>query len=215
MKKIIIILVAVVAVIATWKLLWYKRSTCDPPRKKLTISTIETGIFTEYLPAAGEVIYDSLSDSLLVTAEIDQLYLKRISVGLKATTLYENKLYELKIKKIINELKNDGFKVILQFDSLISGSPKRLRLRIETNKPITATLLGVGGFYADTQGGWVFVVENNHAVKRMVKIGRKNTEAFEVLEGLKPGEKVITSSYLGFADRDSITIDEIQKIIDH
>jgi len=77
-----------------------------------------------------------------------------------------------------------------------------LRLRIELGQPSQELLLPMGGFYKDTGGNWVFILEgNDHAVRRNVKLGRKmGSEYFEVLEGLKPGDQVITSSYENFGD---------------
>jgi HlyD family secretion protein len=68
-------------------------------------------------------------------------------------------------------------------------------------------LLPVGGFYKDTGGNWVYVLEEgNRAVKRDIKLGRKNPEHFEVLEGLKPGEQVITSSYENFGNNEVLIL---------
>jgi HlyD family secretion protein len=59
-----------------------------------------------------------------------------------------------------------------------------------------------GGFYTSTGGNWVFLVEpgGRTAIKHMVKLGRYNTDTFEVLEGLEAGDEVVTSSYESFGD---------------
>jgi HlyD family secretion protein len=76
-----------------------------------------------------------------------------------------------------------------------------LRLRIELGQSSEELLLPVGGFYKDTGGNWVYVLDGEgRAVKRTIRLGRKNTEHFEVLEGLEPGDRVITSSYENFGD---------------
>ena len=84
-----------------------------------------------------------------------------------------------------------------------------MRLRIELGQSSEELLLPVGGFYKDTGGNWVFVVEEDggRAVRRDIKLGRKNTENFEVLEGLKPGDKVITSSYENFGNNEVLILD--------
>ena len=82
-----------------------------------------------------------------------------------------------------------------------------LRLRIELGQSSEELLLPVGGFYKDTGGNWVYVLEDgNRAVRRDVKLGRKNTENFEVLEGLQPGDKVITSSYENFGNNEVLIL---------
>jgi HlyD family secretion protein len=83
-----------------------------------------------------------------------------------------------------------------------------LRLRIELGQSSEELLLPVGGFYKDTGGNWVFVMDGEgRAVRRDIKLGRKNTEHFEVLEGLQPGDKVITSSYENFGDSEVLLLD--------
>jgi HlyD family secretion protein len=84
-----------------------------------------------------------------------------------------------------------------------------LRLRIELGQSSEELLLPVGGFYKDTGGNWVYVLEEggNQAVKRNVKLGRKNTENFEILEGLQPGDRVITSSYENFGNNEVLILD--------
>jgi HlyD family secretion protein len=83
-----------------------------------------------------------------------------------------------------------------------------LRLRIELGQSSEELLLPVGGFYKDTGGNWVFVVEDdNRAVRRDIKLGRKmGSEYFEVLEGLEPGDKVITSSYENFGNNEVLLL---------
>jgi HlyD family secretion protein len=81
-------------------------------------------------------------------------------------------------------------------------------LRIELGQSSEELLLPVGGFYKDTGGNWVYVLEadGNRAVRRNVKLGRKNTEHFEILEGLQPGDRVITSSYENFGNNEVLLL---------
>jgi HlyD family secretion protein len=82
-----------------------------------------------------------------------------------------------------------------------------LRLRIELGQSSEELLLPVGGFYKDTGGNWVFVLDGSgQAVRRDIKLGRKNTENYEVLEGLEPGDRVITSSYENFGNNEVLVL---------
>lgn len=149
--------------------------------------------------------------SYKVKVPIDELYLPRISEGLKATTTFNNKDYELEIKYIYPGVTNGRFDVDMLFVGAIPPGIRRglsLRLRIELGQSSEELLLPVGGFYKDTGGNWVFVVEDgNRAVKREIKLGRKmGSEYFEVLEGLKPGDKVITSSYENFGNNEVLLL---------
>lgn len=150
--------------------------------------------------------------SFKVRVEIDEIYLPRIQTGLRATTTYNNKDYVLSITYIYPDVAAGGrFAVDMNFVGETPPGIRRgqsLRLRIELGQSSEELLLAVGGFYKDTGGNWVFVLEEggNRAVKRQVKLGRKNTENFEVLEGLQPGDKVITSSYENFGNNEVLIL---------
>src|SRR5579871_5084563 len=148
-----------------------------------------------------------------VRVPIDELYLPKISVGLPASTDLAGKTYNLEIKYIYPNVTNGRFEVDMDFVGETPQGIRRgqsLRLRIELGQPSEELLLPMGGFYKDTGGNWVFLVEpgTNRAVKREVKLGRKmGSEYFEVLEGLKPGDQVITSSYENFGNNEVLILD--------
>lgn len=149
--------------------------------------------------------------SYKVRVEIDELYYPRISQGLNATTSYNNNDYKLQITYIYPTIQNGRFTVDMAFVGETPQGIRRgqsLRLRIELGQSSEELLLPVGGFYKDTGGNWVFVVDGdgNRAVRRNVKLGRKNSENFEVLEGLQPGDRVITSSYENFGNNEVLVL---------
>lgn len=149
--------------------------------------------------------------SYKVRVPIDELYLPKISTGLPATTSFNNKDYKLLITYIYPNIVNGRFEVDMNFDGETPQGIRvgqSLRLRIELGQASEELLLPVGGFYKDTGGNWVFVLSSdNKAVRRDIKLGRKNTENFEVLEGLKPGDRVITSSYENFGNNEVLILD--------
>jgi HlyD family secretion protein len=148
--------------------------------------------------------------SYKVRVPIDELYLPKISVGLPSTTSFAGKDYRLVITYIYPTIQNGRFEVDMNFDGETPQGIRRgqsLRLRIELGQASEELLLPVGGFYKDTGGNWVFVLDSDDkAVRRSIKLGRKNTENFEVLEGLKPGDRVITSSYENFGNNEVLIL---------
>jgi len=88
------------------------------------------------------------------------------------------------------------------------GQTMQLRLQLGDNS--SAILIPNGSFYQETGGNWIFVVsaDGSEAIKRSVKLGRRNTEFIEVLDGLEPGEKVITSPYTSYVGMDRLTLNE-------
>ncbi len=150
--------------------------------------------------------------SFKVRVPIDELYLPKISVGLPATTDFAGKTYQLSITYIYPNITNGRFEVDMNFVGETPQGIRRgqsLRMRVELGQPSEELLLPIGGFYKDTGGNWVFIMDGEgKAVKRDVKLGRKmGSEFFEVLEGLKPGDRVITSSYENFGDNEVLLLD--------
>ncbi len=147
-----------------------------------------------------------------VRVPIDELYLPRISSGLHASTDVAGKSYELEIAYIYPNIVSGRFEVDMTFvaekpDGLRRG--QSLRMRIELGQPSQELLLPMGGFYKDTGGNWVFILDGETtAVRRNIKLGRKmGSEYFEVLEGLLPGDKVITSSYENFGNNEVLILE--------
>jgi len=148
--------------------------------------------------------------SYKVRVPIDELYLPRISTGLHATTDFAGKSYSLVITYIYPTITNGRFEVDMDFEGETPSGIRKgqsLRLRIELGQSSEELLLPVGGFYKDTGGNWVYVLDSeNRAVKRDIKLGRKSPDYFEVLEGLKPGDRVITSSYENFGNNEVLLL---------
>ncbi|MDM8159176.1 efflux RND transporter periplasmic adaptor subunit [Labilibaculum sp. K2S] len=144
-----------------------------------------------------------------VSAEVDEHYIDRVRRDLSASLQRNDQEFILKAKKVYPEVRDGRFKVDLIFDG---KSPDNLRtgqtyhIKLELGQAVEATLLARGGFFQSTGGQWVFVLDESgrFATKRNIKIGRQNSQYFEVLEGLQTGEKVITSSYDTFGDNERI-----------
>ncbi len=150
--------------------------------------------------------------SFKVRVPIDELYLPKISAGLPATTDFAGKTYRLSITYIYPTIQNGRFEVDMNFEGETPQGIRRgqsLRMRVELGQPSEELLLPIGGFYKDTGGNWVFILDGEgKAVKRDVKLGRKmGSEFFEVLEGLKPGDQVITSSYENFGNNEVLLLE--------
>jgi HlyD family secretion protein len=142
---------------------------------------------------------------------IDEHYVSRIFVGLGGSFEFNGKDNPLTITRIYPEVKNGRFEVDMNFPK---GTPEGIKrgqstpIRLELGKAEKAVLLPVGGFFSDTGGNWVYVLDNSgkRAIKRNITLGRKNPEYYEVLEGLQTGEKVITSSYANFGDKEVLEL---------
>jgi HlyD family secretion protein len=175
-----------------------------PVRGLLSSMNVEVGSNINQGQNIGQI--DDL-DGFKMRVGIDEHYISRIFVGLAGNMDFDGKPYGLEIVKIYPEVRSGRFEVDMRFTN---GAPERIKrgqsapIRLQLGQPSKAILLPVGGFFSDTGGNWVYVVgkDGNRAVKKNITLGRKNPEYYEVLEGLQPGEKVITSSYENFGDNE-------------
>ena len=142
-----------------------------------------------------------------VEAQIDEHYIDRVIAGLEATFERQGETYSTVIRKVYPEVRDGKFKADFKFDgeqpdNIRSGQTYYLNLQL--GQPEEAVIIPRGTFYQKTGGKWIYVVnkEGTKAVKREIRIGRQNPQYYEVLEGLEPGEKVITSGYETYGDSD-------------
>lgn len=140
-----------------------------------------------------------------IRAEIDEHYISRVVSGQEGTLNYRDKAFDLEIKKVYTQVTNGRFQVDLEFkdeapESLRRGQTFQIRLALSQEKE--AILIPKGGFFQQTGGNWIFKLSENGdiAYKTPIQLGSQNSEYYEVLDGIQPGDKVITSSYANFGD---------------
>ena len=149
-----------------------------------------------------------------VEAEIDEHYINRVAEGKVGNFNLPGKsdeIHELVVKKIYPEVREGRFRVDLFFTGKEPAGIKRgmsLHIKLQLSEASEAILLARGGFYQTTGGNWAYVLDKSgdYAVKKTIRLGRQNPQFFEVLEGLNPGEKVITSSYENFGDMERLVL---------
>lgn len=151
-------------------------------------------------------------DSFKVRVRIDELYLPRIDFGQIGTLDFNSNNYRLKITKIYPTITDGRFEVDMEFDGVSPNGIKRgqsLRIRLELGNPGKALLVNTGGFYQNTGGNWIYLLKDDgeRAVKQSIRLGRKNPEYYEILEGLETGDQVITSGYDNFGDNEVLVLE--------
>ena len=142
-----------------------------------------------------------------VEAQIDEHYIDRVVAGLEATFERQGETFATSIRKVYPEVREGKFQADFKFEG---QQPENIRsgqtyyLNLQLGQPEEAVIIPRGTFYQKTGGKWIYVVskDGNKAVKREIRIGRQNPQYYEVLEGLEPGEKVITSGYDTYGDSD-------------
>lgn len=146
-----------------------------------------------------------------VQALIDEHYIDRINTGLTATFERQDNRYEMQLRKVYPEVRNGQFKADFRFSGEV---PENIRsgqtyyLNLQLGQPTQAVIIPRGSFFQRTGGKWIYVLDEKgeKAHKREIKIGRQNPQYYEIIEGLRDGEKVITSSYDNFGDNDVLIL---------
>ena len=150
--------------------------------------------------------------SYKIEAQFDEHYIDRITTGLEADFERQNENFRAVIRKVYPEVRDGKFKADFKFsgeqpDNIRSGQTYYMNLQL--GQPEKAILIPRGSFYQNTGGQWIYVISKNgkEAYKREIRIGRQNPQYYEVVDGLKPGDKVITSSYDNFGNNERLVLD--------
>jgi HlyD family secretion protein len=181
-----------------------------PVSGKLSGMDVEVG---QSIQRGGRLGQIDDPDSFKLRVEVDEFYLGRVGIGQAAQIERGGKHYELTVSKIYPQVNNGQFEIDLLFDDAEPTDIRRgqtLQARLTLGDSNTALIIPNGTFFQDTGGNWMFVLDESgtQAVKRTVRLGRRNSEHIEVLEGLEVGEKVITSPYSSFKEMDRLTLSE-------
>ncbi|KZN34200.1 hypothetical protein N480_21590 [Pseudoalteromonas luteoviolacea S2607] len=151
-------------------------------------------------------------DSFKIVAEVGSFYVSKVKEGVKGSIDYQGKSYKLSVDRVYPEIVNGTFKVDLAFvdpqpEDITSG--QNFIVKLELSEPVSSLMVSNGAYYQDTGGKWVFVLdpETNTAVKRNVKLGRKNDKYVEVISGLAVNEKIISSSYSNFLNSEKVILE--------
>ncbi len=149
--------------------------------------------------------------SYKVTAQIDEHYIDRVKTQLDGTLERQSNKFNLTVRRVYPEVRNGTFKIDMIFrdtmpDNIRTGQTYYISLQL--GQPKVSVLVPIGGFFQETGGQWIFVLDPSEtfATKRNISIGRKNPKYYEVLEGLKPGEKVIVSGYETFGKNEKLIL---------
>lgn len=150
-------------------------------------------------------------DDYKVRVAMDEYHLSSISTGLIGTVEHSGKTYKLEITKVYPVVEDGEFQVDMEFRGKAPSNLRRgqtLRIRLEMGGASQSLIVDRGSFYQSTGGDWVYKISDDgqRAVRQQVEIGRQNPEYFEVLSGLKAGDKIITSSYSNFGENKELII---------
>lgn len=180
-----------------------------PMDGQLTALDAEVGQSKTQGAVLGQV---NSADRFKLSAQVDEFYLGRVIVGQEARFAIGDHDYRAHVSKVYPQVAGGTFKTDFYF---VGAAPPGIHvgeavdMKVELGGATHAVMLPNGPFYQDTGGNWVFVVtpDERSAVRRNVRLGRRNADYVEVLDGLKPGERVIISGYEAYQKMDRIVFD--------
>lgn len=153
----------------------------------------------------------SVLEDYKVTAQIDEHYIDRVKKDLRSTLERQGNDFDLKVQKVYPDVKGGQFKTDLIF---VSEKPDNIRtgqtyhINLQLGESDSSVLIPRGAFYQSTGGQWIFVVtpDGTEAYRRPIRIGKQNPKYYQVVEGLEPGERVITSGYEMFGNNERLIL---------
>jgi len=154
----------------------------------------------------GEI---DVQEGFKVTANVDEHYINRITKGLTAIFTFDDKEYKAVINKVLPQVTNGQFKIEMAFEGNIPSGIKQgqtIQMRLSLSKKEKTLMVKNGSFYSKTGGSWIYVLKNNEAIKRNIKLGRQNPDYYEVTGGLNEGDIVLISSYENYGNVDELIL---------
>ena len=181
-----------------------------PADGQLSGMSLEPGLRVGAGSAIGDV---KRMDAFRMKLSINEYYIDKVDVGCPATITYEKKTYPMEVSGTVPEIKSGSFDIYLVFTDSIPDNArigKSYQARIELGGQAQSVIVPKGNFYNYTHGQWVFRLneQGTRAVRVPVSIGRQNPRQYEVLEGLNPGDVIITTGYDRIADADEVVLEK-------
>ncbi|HEV2702363.1 MAG TPA: efflux RND transporter periplasmic adaptor subunit [Steroidobacteraceae bacterium] len=183
-----------------------------PMDGQLTALDAEVGESKAQGAVLGQV---NSADRFKLTAQVDEYYLGHMSVGLESLFSIGAQGFKAKIAKVYPQVINGTFKVDLHFEGAAPPAihvGQAIDLKLELGGASQALIVANGPFYQDTGGNWAFVVspDGRHAERRNIRLGRRNPDYVEVVDGLKSGERILVSGYEGFQKMDRVEFEKAE-----
>ena len=179
-----------------------------PVSGKLTALNVELGESKSRGQRLGQV--DNLA-SFKVTAFVDEFYIARLEIGQQAKSNIADADYPMLVSKIYSQVSNGQFEIELKFQSALPENIRRgqtIQMKLQLGDGNNVMVIEKGSFVQDTGGNWAFVLneQGDKAIKTSIQSGKSNPEYIEIISGLSLGDKIVTSSYAGFKDKQTLIL---------
>jgi len=187
-------------------------------KKNFLITAPASGNLTSFEPILGKTYQSGESIGKIdvmkgykLVADVDEFYLEKVAVGQKGQVDYKGQMMEVSLIKVLPEVKGGRFQVELAFagkDQMVLQQGLSFGVKLTLSEKEKVLVIPKGQFYSETGGQWVFSIKGNEAARQPIKIGRENPDYYEVLSGLKSGDRVVTSSYSDYKDVEILKLEK-------
>ena len=177
-----------------------------PVAGRLTAFTLQPGQTLKSGDPVGQI--DSEGQWKL-TADVDQYYLGRVRTGLAATADLDGRSYPMAVLKVLPQVTEGRFRIELAFrgaapTGLNRGQTLDVRLVLGADRP---AVVAPSGGWLDAGGTTAFVLDGDaRAVRRAIVTGRRNPDQVEIVSGLAPGERIVTTALNTYAPFQTLLI---------
>jgi HlyD family secretion protein len=172
-----------------------------PVAGRLTDFTLQPG---QSLKAGDQVGQIDSEGAYKLTADVDEYYLGRVTAGQPATADFDGHAVALTVSRVLPQVANGRFRVELTFNKppnigLHRGESTDVRITLGDTQ--LALVAPNGAWLEEGGGSFAFVLDGggHRADRRPITVGRRNPQQVEITSGLHPGDRVVTSSYDGYA----------------
>ncbi len=177
-----------------------------PVGGRLTAFTLQPGQTLRSGDPVGQI--DSEGQWKL-TADVDQFYLGRVRTGLGASADLDGRSYPMTVLKVLPQVTAGRFRVELAFRgtppaALNRGQTLDVRLVLGADRP---AVVAPSGGWLDAGGTTAFVLDGDaKAVRRAIVTARRNPDQVEIVSGLAPGDRIVTTALTAYAPFQTLLI---------
>jgi HlyD family secretion protein len=146
---------------------------------------------------------------LEVELEVPESFAADLGIGMTAEISINGVVTKGKLSAISPEVVKNQVLARVRFDGTQPAGlrqSQRVSARLLIEERPNVLMVARGPFVESEGGRFVYVVENNIAVRRPYKLGATSISAVEIIEGLKEGDKIVVAGTDQFENAEKISL---------
>src|ERR1700754_1047438 len=147
--------------------------------------------------------------ALEVEMKVPESFARDLAIGMPGEISGNAKVWAGKVSAISPEVVNGEVAARLRFDGATPSQlrqSQRLSVRVLLDKRDNVLTVQRGSFVDESAGRYAYVVNENMADRRDIRVGASSIDKIEILDGLKEGDKIVISGADTFGDAKHVAI---------